>query len=378
MLRWLAKLWRLGAQNTEPALRRRIMLVNQLGLFGAVTTVPYQLFYGLTSLSYYAPVFASNLAIMAGYLWTLWANYRRRHDSARNFIVVVVMAQLAMVTWYIGRDLGVHLFYFTLISILPLLFERARARALALLAGGNALLFWICDQNFGHATPPLAVPEVILTLVFGFSTVGAVALITAFMVLFRQQIDAVEESLTDSNLELAQLSATDVLTQLPNRRAVEAFLARWSEKPDTLVGVVLCDIDYFKLYNDHYGHLRGDETLYAIGAALRDSTRSDFDLVARYGGEEFIILLPQANHGYIKEAVERLRAAVEALAIEHRYRPDALEVVTMSIGYSQFESRGKRRAPSTREPIDAADKALYRAKNLGRNRAESGFLGAND
>jgi GGDEF domain-containing protein len=73
-----------------------------------------------------------------------------------------------------------------------------------------------------------------------------------------------------------------------------------------------------------------------------------------------------------------LRAAVEALAIEHRYRPDALEVVTMSIGYSQFESRGKRRAPSTREPIEAADKALYRAKNLGRNRAESGFLGAND
>ncbi|MES1940024.1 diguanylate cyclase/phosphodiesterase [Salinisphaera sp. T5B8] len=376
LTRWAKRCWALGAPDSPPALRRRVMLVNQLAALGFVTTVPYQLFYGLTSLSYYAPVFASNIVIMAGYAWTLWANYCRRHDSARDFVVTVAMLHLVMVTWYVGRDLGVHLFYFTIVSILPLLFERAHTRTLAALALINVTLFWLCDRNFGFAEARLVVPDAVLTVAFGFSAVAAVALISAFMTLFRYQIRFAEKKLTDSNLELARLSATDALTQLPNRRAVDAFLASWKKKADAVVGVVLCDIDYFKLYNDHYGHLRGDEALASIGAALRSVTRRDFDLVARFGGEEFIILLPQADRAYIRDTVERLRAAVQALAIPHGYRPDGLAVVTVSIGYSQFESASNEAEPCLASPIDAADKALYRAKDEGRNTATSGFLQA--
>ncbi|MBS61523.1 MAG: hypothetical protein CMN27_01070 [Salinisphaera sp.] len=375
MLKWLAKLWKIGVHGTEPALRRRIMLTNQLGVFGALTTLPYQLFYAFTGLSYYAPVFASNGVIMAAYLWTLWANYRGRHDSARSFVVFVAMIQLMMVTWYLGRGLGVHLFYFTIVSILPLLFERARATVVTALAVVNVGLFWICDQQFGHGTVPLRVSDTALSVAFGFSALAAVTLISAFMLLFRYQIDVAEQKLRTSNRELERLSATDALTELPNRRAVEAFLARWARTPGAVVGVVLCDIDYFKLYNDHYGHLLGDRTLYAIGDALRDATRRDLDLVARYGGEEFMILLPQADPAYIAAAAERLRSAVEALAIEHAYRPDALGIVTVSIGYSQFEKLDWRLGAPRREPIDAADQALYRAKSSGRNRVVSGLPG---
>ncbi|WP_348765670.1 diguanylate cyclase [uncultured Salinisphaera sp.] len=375
MLKWLAKLWKIGARDTDPAMRRRIMLSNQLAVFGAVTTLPYQLFYACTAFTYYAPVFASNVVIMSGYLWTLRANHRRRHDSARNFVVLVAMIQLAVVTWYLGRGLGVHLFYFTIVSILPLLFERARATTIGALAFANVLLFWICDQYFGNGTVPLLVPDTARSVAFGFSAAAAVALISAFMLLFRHQIDVVEQSLRRTNRELERLSATDALTELPNRRAVDAFLVRWSQTPDATVGVVLCDIDYFKLYNDHYGHLLGDRTLHAIGTALRGATRCDFDIVARYGGEEFMILLPQADAAYIRSAAERLRAAVEALAIEHAYRPDAFGIVTVSVGYSRFDTLDWTPGAPKREPIDAADQALYRAKSLGRNRTESGFLG---
>ncbi|MBV1789426.1 GGDEF domain-containing protein [Marinobacterium sp. D7] len=121
------------------------------------------------------------------------------------------------------------------------------------------------------------------------------------------------------------------------------------------------DIDKFKLYNDHYGHLQGDDCLRRVAEALRQSVRLG-DLVARYGGEEVAMVLPGADSRIAEQVAERARAAVEALAIPHERVPGG--VVTVSIGVATM-------VPNARMQPDAllavADEALYRAKSEGRN-----------
>ncbi|WP_147418094.1 diguanylate cyclase [Salinisphaera sp. Q1T1-3] len=340
------------------------MLSNQLGLFGIVTTIPYQILYAFLSLSTYGPLFESNLAVMGGYAWILWANHHGRYASARNFAVSLVMLQLLAVTWYVGPGIGVHLFYFTIGAILPLLFERACASTITLFASANIGLFWLCDRDFMRAAPMLGLPAPVTTGLFVLSLVGAIALTCAFVLLFRMEIDAVEARLTDSNRKLARLSETDALTELPNRRAMEAFLDHWRDE-HSCVGIILCDIDHFKSYNDYYGHARGDLVLQAISGILTRTMRQGVDLVARYGGEEFIILMPRATLGSTLDAAERLRVAVETMPLADRPRTMTTSAVTLSVGYSLFDPIEQADPEAA---IEEADQALYRAKRGGRNR----------
>jgi two-component system chemotaxis response regulator CheY len=154
---------------------------------------------------------------------------------------------------------------------------------------------------------------------------------------------------------------------LGNRRALDEDLAlleaRVSRYGHTYA-VALLDIDYFKPYNDNYGHQAGDEVLRTVAAELRDQARSG-DALYRYGGEEFLCIFPEQSLATATQAVQRMRLGVAQLAIEHVSNPPG--VLTVSAGVAQLDSKHPR---SMSEVLKEADEALYRAKDLGRNRVE--------
>jgi diguanylate cyclase (GGDEF)-like protein len=131
------------------------------------------------------------------------------------------------------------------------------------------------------------------------------------------------------------------------------------------MGLLLCDVDFFKQFNDGYGHQVGDECLKAVARTLKGTLRRPTDLVARYGGEEFAVILPDTDITGALLVAESMRAAVENLRITHRFSR-ANGVVTISIG-SAAVIPGRSDAGSVKL-LKAADDALYQAKQAGRNR----------
>ena len=173
---------------------------------------------------------------------------------------------------------------------------------------------------------------------------------------------------------LAAQARRDELTGLANRRGLEEALPReWARcaAAGAPLSVLLLDVDRFKAFNDCHGHLRGDDCLRAVAAALAATLRPPRDLACRYGGEEFLLLLPETGAAEAAALAETLRAEVEALALPHGGLPAPGAVVTASIG-------GATMRPLPAEPADlagllsAADAALYAAKRAGRNRVAMG------
>jgi diguanylate cyclase (GGDEF)-like protein len=167
------------------------------------------------------------------------------------------------------------------------------------------------------------------------------------------------------NLAIAELrAATDSLTGLPNKRAINDSMRRMvaqAGRGKSPLAAMMCDLDHFKQINDVYGHGCGDDVLAAVGAALSDSIRAS-DFAGRYGGEEFLILLPDTNTEGAKIIAEKVRRAVAAIRI-----PSFELTVTASVGIAVLPDDAND-AQSLRR---AADQALYTAKNAGRDRVET-------
>lgn len=169
---------------------------------------------------------------------------------------------------------------------------------------------------------------------------------------------------------LHQWANIDELTQLANRRRLETYLPQvWTQlRCDRLpLSVLLCDIDAFKAYNDCYGHPQGDRCLQQVAQVLQSCMRSPVELVARYGGEEFIVVLPYANRQEALRRAQQLQEALQQADIPHLKSPIASRV-TMSLGLCS-QVPDEQATPA--DMIAIADRALYRAKLLGRNRIES-------
>ncbi|OEU73465.1 MAG: hypothetical protein BA869_12240 [Desulfuromonadales bacterium C00003107] len=179
-------------------------------------------------------------------------------------------------------------------------------------------------------------------------------------------VKARTRKLNETNDKLVNLSMTDGLTDIPNRRNFDSHLdVEWKrgireKQPLTLM---LIDIDCFKAYNDHYGHLQGDQCLRRVAKTLHDQTSRPRDLVARYGGEEFALILPHTDCA-AKSLGEQCRTAVEALALPHTASGIG-DKVTVSVGIA---SMVPQRDSQPVDLIAQADQALYHAKNTGRNR----------
>lgn len=173
-------------------------------------------------------------------------------------------------------------------------------------------------------------------------------------------------ALEQANRKLEELVHMDGLTQIANRRRFDTTLEKeWArmQREKKSMGIIIGDIDYFKQYNDIYGHQLGDDCLISVASLLATLIHRPADLVARYGGEEFAVLLPNTDIRGCMALAERMRAGVEGAAISHQGSRCA-GVVTMSFGVAAIIPQ---KDTSSQELIAIADKALYRAKNGGRN-----------
>jgi len=180
-----------------------------------------------------------------------------------------------------------------------------------------------------------------------------------------EQLLQSQDALLRANEELKKLSLYDQLTGLANRRhfdetlSREFNLARRDKKP---LSLIICDIDFFKLYNDNYGHQGGDSCLSSVAQLLADVLKRPTDLACRYGGEEFTSILPGTDLAGVKVIAEKLRDAIWQGNIPHEASTIA-DRVTLSFGTATYTGQYQ----SADELIKAADDALYRAKDQGRN-----------
>jgi len=166
--------------------------------------------------------------------------------------------------------------------------------------------------------------------------------------------------------EYKRHASVDGLTGLFNRRRLDEVLPRYLSRADyekSPMSVVMTDVDHFKKFNDTYGHQAGDLVLFEVAKVLRERCRPS-DFVARYGGEEFTVILPGANAEEALVVAERLRVAVEGLCIKQE-SGSLLPTVTISLGIA--EAGFREAVPSV---LDRADRALYQAKESGRNQSQ--------
>ena len=189
----------------------------------------------------------------------------------------------------------------------------------------------------------------------------------AMQVAIAIQQSSLVEQLEVANQELQRLACVDGLTQVANRRRFDEYLgAEWRRmgREYRPLSLILCDIDYFKLYNDSYGHLAGDFCLQQVAGVLHQSMRRPTDLVARYGGEEFALILPNTDITGAAFIAEVVRNRVRGLEIPHVKSPVS-DYVTLSLGVASIIPTGDT---SAQQLIATADQALYQAKAEGRDR----------
>lgn len=179
--------------------------------------------------------------------------------------------------------------------------------------------------------------------------------------------------LDEANRELLRLSSVDGLTGLANRRLFDEFLRReWSRgvRSTNPLALLMCDVDYFKQYNDLYGHPAGDECLRTVAEVLQAGVRRPADLAARYGGEEFAVVLPDTDLAGAEQVAEEMRRNLERRAMPHAGA--LLGMVTISIGVACTVPQ--RANGSVEQLLGDADAALYQAKEAGRNRVQIAFV----
>jgi diguanylate cyclase (GGDEF)-like protein len=175
-----------------------------------------------------------------------------------------------------------------------------------------------------------------------------------------------ERSLQQANRELDNLARIDGLTEIANRRRFDECLnIEWKRtmREKQPLSLIICDVDFFKLFNDTYGHQAGDECLKAIAQLIKNSTRRPSDFSARYGGEEFAVILPNTDSKGAANIAELIRSGVQSLGILH-LSSSVAHCVTLSLGISCLIPDDSL---SVEDLIDIADRALYEAKNQGRN-----------
>ncbi len=182
---------------------------------------------------------------------------------------------------------------------------------------------------------------------------------------YNRDLESSYENLKRLQYQLTNASLTDELTGIANRRHFNMHLEKeWrrAQRGQTEISCLMIDTDYFKKYNDHYGHQQGDECLKAITQKIRNHMKRPADMAARYGGEEFIVLLPDTVQDVALKMANKIREDILSLSIAHE--KSVFGIVTVSIGAASVIPE---RDSLAEELIKSADQALYKAKAQGRN-----------
>jgi diguanylate cyclase (GGDEF)-like protein len=179
-----------------------------------------------------------------------------------------------------------------------------------------------------------------------------------------------EQELLSHNVKLQHISETDGLTQIANRRSFDLYMTKLLsiEEKGLPVSLLVCDVDFFKKYNDYYGHAKGDSALRLIASSLQRKLHQETDFVARYGGEEFVVVLKNTNQTDAYSVAKNLLHSIINLKIQHE-KSLVSPFVTISIGICSFNLSNETPPKTAMFYFEKADKALYSAKKEGRNRA---------
>jgi diguanylate cyclase (GGDEF) domain/hemerythrin-like metal-binding domain len=183
-----------------------------------------------------------------------------------------------------------------------------------------------------------------------------------------KELEYVKAELEEANRLLSHLSSHDGLTGILNRRSFDEIVEReWNKcyQENSSISIILLDVDFFKKYNDIYGHVAGDNCLKLIAKTISKTAIKPSDYAVRYGGEEFAVILPKTNEEEALKVAEQIRLNIKDLGIEHR--GSSIPEVTVSLGIAESKPS---RSNSIENMIHRADKALYRAKCLGRNQSQ--------
>lgn len=175
------------------------------------------------------------------------------------------------------------------------------------------------------------------------------------------------EDLKKTNEKLENMATRDHLTGLYNRQEFEKVLKkewRYAIRESEPIALVMIDIDNFKNFNDHYGHLAGDNCLQDLSKSMQNSLKRPRDFIARFGGEEFVVILPETDEDGAKHTAEKIRKSVYDLQIPHKYS-NVEDYITISLGIAQTD---EAELFIFEEVLDAADHALYKAKESGKNK----------
>jgi len=276
------------------------------------------------------------------------------------------LAILAMMT--MSAKSASHVYYAGIMLVLfyGYTFVRLRVAYSTLCAWLITLSYILVAQRFLNLDLPIMISSTFILV--AANLIGMCAAYSLELSVRNKYLQTLD--LTKANRELYKLSTMDMLTRVFNRRQFDKQLIKeWyrSQRLKYPLSLILLDLDFFKAYNDSLGHQRGDECLSKAAGILKSFAGRAGDFVARYGGEEFILILPGTPLEHAKRMSEKIRRAIENAEISHP-RSGINRFVTISLGVATvIPSANKKPA----ELIAAADSALYRAKEKGRNRVET-------
>lgn len=316
---------------------------------------------------------------------TLQSAARVARIVASGFALLILVTTVQIYDWVFEYALlpivALGLYVLVLVILRPTFDSRSGANVIAV---GGVIVLVTAVSDYLREIGVLQAPELLSVGILVFLLLQAYFLAWRFQSAYtdiselagevqrlnrdlEERIEERTRELAAANERLRQISRTDGLTGIANRRYFdEAYEREWQHavRYSTPIAAILADIDFFKAYNDHAGHLEGDDCLRRIAGILQTGARRRTDVVARYGGEEFMILLPDAELEIAVSVAEDLRGRVMALGIPH---PDSevAEAVTVSFGVAMMRPGGEDEPASL---LRQADTALYRAKERGRNR----------
>lgn len=304
---------------------------------------------------YFAVVFLGSI-VLAAIAWG--AAFERMFLQCANYIVpirnAIMAAQIAEVAAHGQLDVLMAL---PLALMGPFFFLGLRFRTALLSGAMTTAAFIACAIHFELAAPVAVRAGVMLLM----------GLAACSLATFNREKWS-RTSFLQAHLT-AEQAQNDALTGTKNRRVFDEHLARlWPQaiQDERTIAVLLIDVDHFKAYNDSYGHQAGDRTLRQIAQTIQTFIGRPLDIMARYGGEEFVALVYDVDVAGTMAMADRIRAAVEELAVEHRASP-TFGAVTISIGVAIVAPTRER---NPRGALQLADQALYEAKLKGRNRVE--------
>lgn len=318
-----------------------------LGLLAHIGFIPMFALLDLPFLAYF------NIFSVVVWAYALWVNERGNHATAIHLVAFEVLVHALAATWILGWQSGFAHYLPTLI-VFVMFNHRVRnavvvTQALIIVASYAAL--------YGFAEPLNPTPRLLSVL----PVLNVVNVVVSFSTLALISFYFREASLFNER-HLEELANTDLLTQLPNRRALWRQLgleAERAKRQSTDLVIALADVDHFKSINDHYGHDVGDQVLLKLSDELRRCLR-EHDTVGRWGGEEFLFVMPDLPTSEAQATAERIREHIENFSIQ---TSEGDLTCTLSIGIAV-----RAKNEEIDQTIQRADHALYQAKDEGRNR----------